>query len=342
MTSLTISVAMATYNGATHLRRQLDDLAGQSLLPSELVVCDDGSDDDTLAIVRDFAASAPFPVITRRNPARLGYRENFIRCAELCSGELVAFCDQDDRWSPRKLEAIVPRFRDPQTMLVYHDARIVSDAGEVVGKLHGDAETRSWEALNGAPWMFSLGFTQVFRRSLVRFDDLWPASLDPNCDGERLAHDQWFFFLASVTGTILYVPDLLADYRQHGANVYGAFASSFRSHLAKEARDPSRAVARRLAAAESRASILEQAAERTEEPLKSRLLLGREMYREFAERYRRRASLYRGRSYRDRGRAFQQLIAARAYGRDAWRIGPLGFAMDCLLGLTGIRSFERG
>lgn len=340
MTYPSVSVALATYNGAAHLAQQLGDLARQSRLPFELVVCDDGSDDDTLAIVQDFADGAPFPVQIHRNPIRVGYRQNFVQSAGLCSGDLVAFCDQDDRWSPQKLETAVTPFSDPETMLVYHNALVVSPTGAAGAKLQGSAEIQRWEPMAGPPWMFALGFTQVFRRSLVQFDRLWPNSVDQNCDGEPLAHDQWYFFLASVIGRIVYLPDVLADYRQHGANTYGwqSALTMLLSRLTEESRGARSAVKRRHAAAEARATILRTTAAEAEEPLRSRLQRGNDIYAEFARRYRLRAGLYEAGSYRDRGRAFGRLLAAHAYGRDAWRIGPLGLAMDCLVGLTGISS----
>lgn len=339
-----ISVALATYNGASHLERQLGDIADQSLLPCELVVCDDGSTDNTLAIVQDFADAAPFPVHIHRNDVRLGYRRNFIQCAGRCSGELVAFCDQDDRWSPQKLGIIASQFRDPDTMLVFHNALVVSPDKTAGAKLRFDRELTKWRAMTGPPWMFALGFTQVFRRSLTRFDWLWPTSVDQNCDGEPLAHDQWYFFLASVLGTIVYLPEVLADYRQHAANTYGwrSFASVLLSRVAEETSDASRAIARRLAAAEARCAILQQASQRAEAPLGTQLQQGSEIYGEFARRYRLRSALYEGRSYRARGSAFRRLLAAHAYGRDPWRIGPLGLAMDCLVGFTGIGSPRGG
>jgi glycosyltransferase involved in cell wall biosynthesis len=338
-----VSVALATYNGATYLAQQLGDLANQSHMPCELIVCDDGSSDHTLAILRDFAASAPFPVHIHRNPVRVGYRHNFIQCAGMCTGDLVAFCDQDDRWSPQKLETIATHFQDPGTMLVFHNARVVSPAGAAVANLRSDGEVKRWESLAGPPWMFALGFTQVFRRSLVQFDRLWANSMDQNCDHEPLAHDQWYFFLASIVGKIVYLPDVLADYRQHGANTYGwrSFVSSFLFRVPQEIRDANRAIGRRLEAAESRATILQQAATGVVGPLRGRLQQGSEKYREFAQRYRLRAALYEGRSYHERGRAFRQLLAAHAYGRDAWRIGRLGLAMDCLVGLAGLARPRR-
>ena len=45
-----------------------------------------------------------------------------------------------------------------------------------------------------SPWRYALGFTQVFRRSLLRLSDLWPNSLDEHDSSQPLAHDQWFFF----------------------------------------------------------------------------------------------------------------------------------------------------
>jgi len=310
------------------------------MLPCELVVCDDGSSDQTLDIIQDFSDSAPFPVQLHRNPARLGYRQNFVQCAGLCSGDLIAFCDQDDRWSSRKLETIATWFRDPETMLVFHNALVVSPGGAAAARLQRSYDIKQWEPLTGPPWMFALGFTQVFRRSLIQCDALWSKSVDQNSDGEPLAHDQWYFFLASVTGRIVYLPDVLADYRQHEANTYGwrGLLSTLLLRVAEETEDARRAVTRRLAAAEARATILRQAAEGAEEPLRSRLRQGSAMYGEFAQRYRLRAALYEGRSYRERGRAFRELAGAHGYGRGGWRIGALGLAMDCLFGLTGIGS----
>jgi GT2 family glycosyltransferase len=56
------SVCLCTYNGGRYLKDLLDSLAAPTLLPAELLVGDDGSSDDTLEIVRDFAADASFPV----------------------------------------------------------------------------------------------------------------------------------------------------------------------------------------------------------------------------------------------------------------------------------------
>jgi glycosyltransferase involved in cell wall biosynthesis len=58
---------MATYNGQRFIREQLDSLAAQQHLPSELVIADDASSDRTVAIAEQFAKAAPFTVHIHRH-----------------------------------------------------------------------------------------------------------------------------------------------------------------------------------------------------------------------------------------------------------------------------------
>ncbi|MCW6506515.1 glycosyltransferase family 2 protein [Lichenifustis flavocetrariae] len=218
----TLSVAMATYNGARFLRHQLDSLAAQALLPDELVVTDDGSTDATLALLEDFAASAPFPVRVHRNRDQLGYRANFLHCASLCTGDLIAFCDQDDVWLPTKLATQVAQLDDAEVQLCCHNVLLVDSQGQSLGRTF-----QQWDMpprftfRSGPPFCFSIGFTLVFRRRLLAFASQWPLSRDENEPHLRMAHDQWFCFLALALGTIAFVPEVLAHYRQHDRNTSG-------------------------------------------------------------------------------------------------------------------------
>src|ERR1700734_2900414 len=74
-----ISVALCTYNGERFLPQQLASIAKQTRPPDELVVCDDRSTDRTVGLVRDFAASSPYPVRIFENDHNLGFAANFER-----------------------------------------------------------------------------------------------------------------------------------------------------------------------------------------------------------------------------------------------------------------------
>ena len=102
MSNKTVSVVMATYNGAKYIREQLDSILEQTYQIQEIIIQDDGSTDDTVAICEEYARKYP-NVHVFRNPKNLGFNENFHTCALRATGDLVAFSDQDDVWFPEKI-----------------------------------------------------------------------------------------------------------------------------------------------------------------------------------------------------------------------------------------------
>ena len=221
--ALPISIAMATYNGAAYLAEQLASLAAQRLLPAELVVTDDGSSDDTLAILEHFAADSPFPVHIHRNPQRLGYRANFMHAAALCTGTLISFCDQDDIWLPDNLADVAVCFADPDVLLVFHNALLVDAQRKPISPFYADPPIPDHAArLSLPPWSFSYGFTQTFRASLLVTKDHWPAMIDHHHHDEPMGHDLFFFLIASALGPVAYLDKILTEYRLHGGNTIGS------------------------------------------------------------------------------------------------------------------------
>src|ERR1043165_3789181 len=128
------SIAMTTFNGERYLREQLDSLSAQDRLPDEVVVCDDGSSDGTLEMVRAFAASSPFAVRVIENEERLGVTRNLEKAIGLCDGELIALCDQDDVWRSDKLQQIEQAFIGNSRLgLVFTDAELIDEQSKTIG-----------------------------------------------------------------------------------------------------------------------------------------------------------------------------------------------------------------
>lgn len=116
-----VSVVMCTYNGASrHLREQLDSIFSQTVLPGEIIVQDDGSTDDTMAVLNEYARKAPEGVDVRifQNTAQQGINRNFFSAMHRSVGELIAVCDQDDIWLPTKLEEQAAAMADGVMMCV--------------------------------------------------------------------------------------------------------------------------------------------------------------------------------------------------------------------------------
>ncbi|SIT18032.1 Glycosyl transferase family 2 [Roseivivax lentus] len=101
-----ITIVLATRNGAAHLPAQLRSIAAQRGVAWRLLASDDGSRDDTRAILAAFAAAHPGRVRLCSGP-QAGFAANFLSAAARAvaegPGRALAFCDQDDVWLPEKL-----------------------------------------------------------------------------------------------------------------------------------------------------------------------------------------------------------------------------------------------
>lgn len=337
---------MATCNGSNYILQQLESLANQSVLPAELVVTDDASDDDTVSIVSQFAATSAFPVHIHRNRQRLGYRANFMRAASLCSSPLIAFCDQDDIWYPNKLEQAVDVFADPRVVLLYHEARIVRDGVVLDEKLRKIRDPQPYvDPRRGQPWSFPLGFTIIFRASLRKFDALWSSSRDFKEPHQRDSHDEWYYFLASILGTTVYIAEPLADYRQHSNNFYGITVrpKHLIDRLGHLLENRSSVYARLAKAARDRSTLLVLGSTMADlaDADRQNLIIGADAWQHLAKLYEYRTGLYL-RSLGGRVKALTSLVAARAYGkRGFWTFGGRALAKDALFGVVLAKAVRR-
>lgn len=212
-----LSVALCTYNGGEHLAEQLESLLLQRRIPDEVVVGDDDSTDGTLGHLQRFALRAPFPVHIRTD-RRIGPNANFARTIARCTGDLVALCDQDDRWDPDRLavgEAALAA--SPASMLAFSDARLIGGKGQPLGRTLWQSigiRRATLTALAHDPLAALLrrpmvtGCTVTFRRELLDVALPFPP-------GEHLQHDRWLAQCASASGPLVAIPRTLVDYRVH-------------------------------------------------------------------------------------------------------------------------------
>ena len=104
-----VSVAMANYNYARYLPRAIASLQGQTYQRWELVVCDDGSTDDSAAVLADLAARDPRIRLIRQ--ANAGQTAATSAAYLATRGEVVCFMDSDDEFEPSKLAQVLAAFR---------------------------------------------------------------------------------------------------------------------------------------------------------------------------------------------------------------------------------------
>ncbi|KQW07853.1 hypothetical protein ASC66_02475 [Leifsonia sp. Root4] len=236
-----ISVALATHNGSAFIREQLRSILAQTRPVDEIIVSDDASRDDTVAIIEASVAEwaslhAPVPALRiLRNEFALGVTANFEQALGACSGEIIALCDQDDRWDDGKIAVIEEAFRARAELeLVHSDARIVDAIGTPTGlrllETLNVSESERREIRGGRAIDTLLrrnlvtGATAVVSRGLIERARPFPASW---------VHDEWLAVIAASTDRLLLIEQDLIDYRQHGANQIGATSLTGSIRLAR-------------------------------------------------------------------------------------------------------------
>jgi len=224
------AILLCTHNGEAHLPQQLASLASQRLCPVVIFVHDWNSSDATRTLVAEFAASqrGRLRVELVCHPAAPGACASFVTGIEAALESHIefthlAFCDQDDVWSPDKLATFAARIgsaAEPPA-LVYSDVRIVDAAGRQLCGTHYGADSVFLppEQLRDPGLILVnpvIGMTMVASRPFL-------AECRSRLRGPWMMHD-WALALLAVTGgrPTLYVAQALVDYRQHGFNALGA------------------------------------------------------------------------------------------------------------------------
>jgi glycosyltransferase involved in cell wall biosynthesis len=206
-----VSVVMTTYNGAQFLVEQIDSILRQSVADFELIIADDCSSDATPALLRAYA-ERDTRVRLLLNERNLGLHDNLERALRTARGRFIAISDQDDVWSPQKLECLLQHIGERSA--VYSDSLLVNAAGHSLGmtllqrlKLKQPATDDRAVALMRKNCVS--GHALLFRRELLELALPFDA---------RLMFDQQLGFFAALAHGLSYVDEPLVQHRIHDRN----------------------------------------------------------------------------------------------------------------------------
>jgi glycosyltransferase involved in cell wall biosynthesis len=211
MSSLThplVSVAMCTYNGARYLREQLDSILQQTYPNLELVIMDDASGDQTVAIIREYEQKDA-RIRYQVNAGNLGYNRNFEKAILLCRGDIIAVSDQDDIWESRKLEIMMQKWPEGSDFIfslsgIFHENDIAGRTEAPAVRYHDIRDTH--HLVFNSPVH---GHAVMFRKEIVKPCLPFP----PN-----VFYDWWISMHAASLGSIGCVPETLTWHRVHTKN----------------------------------------------------------------------------------------------------------------------------
>lgn len=214
-----ISIVLAVHNGSRFLREQLDSLLRQTLPFSELILCDDDSEDGSAEILEAYARRDARIRLIRNRPA-LGLSGNFERGLREASGAYLALCDQDDLWHPRKLERQMAAMRRARAegrrgILVHSDLRLIDEAGNEIAPSY--FARRAYRFPRNRAVGRLLGQGGVMGNTILMDRELLERAL-PFPPGLKY-HDYWLGIIAELFGTRVTLEEALVDYRIHRDNL---------------------------------------------------------------------------------------------------------------------------
>jgi glycosyltransferase involved in cell wall biosynthesis len=218
--NIKISVALCTFNGEKYIQKQLDSILNQSVLPDEIVICDDCSIDATFQLITNFAKSSTVDVKIFKNAQTLGFVKNFEKAISLCTGDIIFLSDQDDVWMPNKVEKVCSFFEENSYMnVVFTNAQLIDDNDmSFTHKTLFDAVnfTGKTQKLFNEGFGLELlnlenritGATMAFRQNFV--SKIIPF---PECNG--IVHDELIAISGISNQCIGFIDECLIKYRIH-------------------------------------------------------------------------------------------------------------------------------
>lgn len=218
-----ISIAMTTYNGAQFVQAQLRSILEQTRQPDEIIICDDGSRDDTVNIIRHvMETSGTDRIRLVENEENLGYIRNFYKAISLTKGDYIFLADQDDIWHREKLEKSLAIMERTGAAAICTRSRLID---------------RDGQEMDENAFIVSVLLARLKEElGPVRFSDLVIENVAQGCtycftkevrakylalNSRQLIHDHQIMFIASLVGKVYACAEPMIDYRIHGSNSAG-------------------------------------------------------------------------------------------------------------------------
>lgn len=225
-----IAILLGTYNGNLYLREQLDSLYKQTIQDFHIYIRDDGSADETKAIINEYAADYPNITVLNDTKGNVGSKQNFELLLSFAQADYYMFCDQDDVWLPNKIEVSLARMKQLEQQYGNIPLLVHTDLMVVDGLLN---------VINDSFWRYSYINPQIVDKNIYYMgisNSVTGCTILMNEKAKEvslpfhqhvLMHDAWVALCVMKYGRIDYITEPTMKYRQHGDNVLGAIKYHF-------------------------------------------------------------------------------------------------------------------
>lgn len=218
----TIAILMATYNGGKYLHKQIDSILAQTSQDWHLYIHDDGSKDDTLAVIHEYVEKHADRITQLNYPSQGGACRNFLSMLRTVEAPYYMFCDQDDVWHREKVAHSYRKIKDIEAthaglpLMVHCNLQIVDEDLKVIHPSFWDIcqlHPEIYHTLSHRVSSIIPGCTIIMNHQVK--DIVGDAS-------KAIMHDYWLTVRTlAAGGRVEPLDEALMDYRQHSDNAVG-------------------------------------------------------------------------------------------------------------------------
>jgi glycosyltransferase involved in cell wall biosynthesis len=210
-----VSVIIPTHNRAEFLAEAIDSALSQTHAPTEVIVIDDGSTDNTAEVLSGYGNR--IKAVRQQNRGVSAARNAGVA---LASGDLLAFLDADDVWMPKKLERQVARFQaEPDLGLVHCGVDEIDAEGARLRRVQDGLE--GWVADDMLMFRRSVilggGSGAMIPRALFKDIGGFDETLSTSADWD-------LYYRVARKHRVGFIADVLVGYRIHGSNMHSDIA----------------------------------------------------------------------------------------------------------------------
>ena len=206
MKRLSVSVAMAAYNGEKYIYDQIVSILNQLSDEDELIISLDLSKDNTKRIINSFQDHR---IQLIDGPAQ-GVKKNVENALKHCKNEIIFLADQDDVWLDNKVNKVLNSFKD-DICVVLHDCSIVNNEMEILDNSFFTLKNVDTGILHNLIKNGYIGCCMAFKKELLDLILPIPSYI--------YMHDQWIGMVGDYIGKNHLIKEPLIYYRRHDENV---------------------------------------------------------------------------------------------------------------------------
>lgn len=203
---MNISVALTSYNGEKYIEEQLLSILLQLKENDEIIISDDGSDDNTIEIIKK-NMKADKRIKLYQN-SRLGVVKNFEFAISHCNNEIIFLSDQDDIWMDNKVNKVLKVFQNNDADVVLHNSMTFSNNDKyLTGILITNLKHGVFQNIyKSCYWGCCMAFRKDHTERILPFPD------------SIKAHDQWIGLIAEDNNRSFFLEENLVYHRKHDNN----------------------------------------------------------------------------------------------------------------------------